>query len=554
MRRLTLLSVLCYAAGIASVALYPRFAQRTYVSENALLPGHAWVSFAAADSAAASTVAAELRQHQQPSWQVVAARMAAAGMDPRVHGNGTAVAGVLRAPRGDGREALALAARLSSPESVGLLLAVAAHLSAQNWLAKDVVVVAAASGPALGAWLDDYVARGARAGALQAAVCLDVPSAIGRAARFRDVNVRLHGANGQLPNLDMLNVVVRIAAKTGFPGRIALDPSSTSPLLAMLPPAQRELAGFMARQAAGLPTGDHAYFTRYRIDAITLTASVPVAAAAAAGAAAAVGQAEFGVLVVGLLRSLNNLLEHLHQSFYFYILIGPMHYLSIAMYSVSIALLLAPLALPILPYISPARPKEKSSQPVADASRASTLRSLVEIVAIHGTCAGLFALALSWISQGLTLVLAVVWPLVTRVVACVVVPWIGRHISTKKPDTSSWRAFSLLPLVVFLATFSLPNFSFCVVAAALVVPPALLFSVPRKPRALHVAALLLLSPEALLVGCSLLLRSANLGGPLAILETLHGHFSAFSTLLFPFALLVYAPMNLCHLRLALWKK
>jgi glycosylphosphatidylinositol transamidase len=78
----------------------------------------------------------------------------------------------------------------------------------------------------------------------------------------------------------------------------------------------------MVNQGLGHATGPHSSFIPYHIDAITLQVS-------------GIGQHDevtMGRIVESLFRSLNNLLEHFHQSFFFYLLLAPKKFVSIGTY------------------------------------------------------------------------------------------------------------------------------------------------------------------------------------------------------------------------------
>ena len=51
----------------------------------------------------------------------------------------------------------------------------------------------------------------ARAGSLQAAINLDMSH-----EKFTHLNVKVEGLNGQLPNLDLFNLVTRLSTKEGL--------------------------------------------------------------------------------------------------------------------------------------------------------------------------------------------------------------------------------------------------------------------------------------------------------------------------------------------------
>jgi glycosylphosphatidylinositol transamidase len=496
--------------------------------------------------------------------------MASLGLESRVlnvsslddDGDGAVVWGILRAPRGDGKEGLALSTHWSadgqgssspgSCDGVGMMLSVAAYLARQNWLAKDVVFVATAHPRGIAEWVAHYVGREARAGALQAALCLDI-ACQARSAAF---SVLLHGLNGQLPNLDMLNAMVRIAGREGADGFVTIEAPAAMARTgvwgaldgALGPYVPRKLVNFMARQALGVPTGDHGWFTKYRVDAVTISTDHPVTSSSVR----AIAQKDVAKHVISLLRSLNNLLEHLHQSFYFYVLTGPSRYLSIAEYSVSLGLLLAPLLFAILPAVwldptSIASIRHEATIPRS--AHLAAFRSLVEVCMIHVVCIGSYAAAFWAIPAGL----AAPWALASLAAAVLllfgVLPTIGNRLAPGGPDGRLWRVFSLVPVAVFLSTFSLVNFSFCALASIITVPLALAFSSPassKSLRLLQIAGALAFSLPSFVLAIAPQLGYTS---PASFLIEVFNQHSNFTTLLFPFAILFYFPMNLAHIRL-----
>lgn len=163
-----------------------------------------------------------------------------------------------------------------------------------------------------------------KSGALQGAVAVDLPFD----HRFSTLHVSYDGINGQLPNLDLFNTAVSIASGqmgigTSLQHMYDHNDSYRKRLETMLKG--------MANQAMGHATGPHSVFIPYHVDAITLTA---------------VGdgwqdEMAFGRTVEGLFRSLNNLLEHFHQSFFFYLLMQTNRFVSIGTYLPSAMLVAA---------------------------------------------------------------------------------------------------------------------------------------------------------------------------------------------------------------------
>ena len=88
------------------------------------------------------------------------------------------------------------------------------------------------------------------------------------------------------------------------------------------PDRLRTIASGILSQAQGVATGPHSAFMPYHVDAITLKT---------------VGdgwhdEMSLGRVTESVFRSINNLLEHLHQSFFFYILMNTNRFVSIGSY------------------------------------------------------------------------------------------------------------------------------------------------------------------------------------------------------------------------------
>lgn len=157
-----------------------------------------------------------------------------------------------------------------------------------------------------------------KSGALQAAVAIDYPAGPW-GHRFDKLHVVYDGINGQLPNLDLLNTAISVAS-----GQMGIGCSIQRMFNTQDRYQDRLETMFrgMISQAWGHASGPHSSFIPYHIDAITLQT---------------VGdgwhdEMSLGRSVEGLFRSLNNLLEHLHQSFFFYLLMNANRFVSIGTY------------------------------------------------------------------------------------------------------------------------------------------------------------------------------------------------------------------------------
>ena len=163
-----------------------------------------------------------------------------------------------------------------------------------------------------------------KSGALQGAIVID--NALNHS--FEKLHIVYDGINGQLPNLDLINTAVSIAAGQMGIG-IALqrmwqhDDSYLERLQTML--------RGMINQGTGHSHGPHSSFFPYHVDAITLQ---PVGHGPQDDMA-------LGRVVESTFRSLNNLLEHFHQSFFFYILMQSDRFVSVGTYLPSAMLVAA---------------------------------------------------------------------------------------------------------------------------------------------------------------------------------------------------------------------
>lgn len=245
---------------------------------------------------------------------------------------GENVYAILQAPRGDATEAIVLVAAWKNIQDEfnrnGLALALALTRYFKRWSlwSKDIILVVppdSRAGPQ--AWVDAYhdahdassvSSLPVKSGALQGAIALDYASE----GRFESVHVVYDGVNGQLPNLDLINSVINIAS-----GQMGMGSS----LQGLHRHSQRYhdnlktvLRG-MLNQALGHAVGPHSAFIPYHVDAITLQ---PV------GSGGWHDEMGLGRLVEGMCRSLNNLLEKLHQSFFFYLLVHKHRFVSIGTY------------------------------------------------------------------------------------------------------------------------------------------------------------------------------------------------------------------------------
>ncbi|KAF2788394.1 Glycosylphosphatidylinositol:protein transamidase, GAA1 component [Melanomma pulvis-pyrius CBS 109.77] len=344
------LSALCILVGVVWLLVLPlnEYSRNTYVSENALLPGQVHTYFTGSEHnifrAYRHEVAAladksvpdrnqRLSEILRSSNLKVATQKYSYATSGRNISNENVYA-ILQGPRADATEAIVLIAAWTNMDGeinhsgVALVLTLARYFKRWSLWSKDIIFLISGdstSGPQ--AWVDAYhdshspdtiEPLSIKSGALQGAIAIDYPAGPW-GHRYDKLHVVYDGVNGQLPNLDLFNTAVSVASGQMGIGctlqRMWKHDDSYKERL------QTMLRG-MISQGLGHASGPHSSFIPYHVDAITLQT---------------VGdgwhdEMSLGRTVESLFRSLNNLLEHLHQSFFFYLLLQANRFVSIGTY------------------------------------------------------------------------------------------------------------------------------------------------------------------------------------------------------------------------------
>ncbi|XP_017881920.2 glycosylphosphatidylinositol anchor attachment 1 protein [Ceratina calcarata] len=362
---------LLYISGIVWILLLalPTFNDNTYFSENALLPGLVTKESNLEQTAKQyyAYLVNEMKRHPDGmpyAW--LAAKLNQLHLDVFTHNftlvypfqelqfTGQNIYGIIRAPRAASTEAIVVSVPfrpihsiyLDTAPSVALLLAFAKFCRKQKYWAKDIIfLITEHEQLGIQAWLDAYhgVTSGnegvlvsgdlpGRAGSIQAAINLEIHS-----TRVSYIDVKIEGLNGRLPNLDLFNLAQNMIAKEGirqsFQRRFDIKYKNKfknwsyhfNTLLMMI-----------MTQATGVPTGNHGLFHRFGIEAITLEGFEK-----AGHQSGDENLYQVGCIIESIVRSLNNLLERFHQSYFFYLLPSTDTYISIGLYIRSLVLIIA---------------------------------------------------------------------------------------------------------------------------------------------------------------------------------------------------------------------
>ncbi|KAG9468221.1 hypothetical protein GDO78_023213 [Eleutherodactylus coqui] len=401
---------------------------------------------------------------------------------------GTNVYGILRAPRAASTESLVLSVPCSegqnNNQAVGLLLSLASYFRGQIYWAKDIIfLVNEHDLIGMEAWLEGYhdvnvtdikssVMMG-RAGAIQAAMSLEISSDV-----ITSFDVVVEGLNGQLPNLDMVNLFLAFCQKNQLlctiQGKLQRNDFDTFPgYLHNL----HTMLLMVLKQGSGRPQGDHGLFLRYHIEAITLRGINSFRQYK-------YDMVTIGETIEGMFRKLNNLSERLHQSYFFYLLPSLSRFVSIGIYMPAIGFIILILILRALDlWIKLSRPETANEDGVAESEpegRPGFLSLATPIVICHATGLSLYYLPV--LSQEMATdhfpvseSEAVVLIAIAIYVAGLALPHNTHRVLTGVGSDQGWmtlKLISLLYLAVQLGCIAVINFSLGFILAITIVPVA----------------------------------------------------------------------------------
>ncbi|KAH9901364.1 Gaa1-domain-containing protein [Cubamyces lactineus] len=376
-RGLPFIRLLLFTVGYLWLLVIPssRLGQGTYIDENALQPGQVNTNWNWGEVHHADRILEDLEQlrDRNASSDEIAlyavSEFEKYGIPARrqrysydtVSGtiNGTNAYAVLQSPRASGTEAIVISSSWLSRtgegdgtlnlRGVSTLLALAGFLKNYSLWAKDLVFVMSDGYlDGMQAWITTYHGEtqpnlkaeplSLQSGVVWTALNIDYPG-----HSFSHLGLFFEGLNGRLPNQDLMNSVSLIARYTGGVPVLVydhIDPREDRNQPSLLPswlpePIKQnsELQEYASRarnvyrhmnyQARGAASGVHGLFHQFRIDAITLFA-VP--------ATGPHGFHALGRILESSLRTCNNLLERLHASFFFYLIVGPGTFMKIGSY------------------------------------------------------------------------------------------------------------------------------------------------------------------------------------------------------------------------------
>ncbi|XP_058778629.1 uncharacterized protein LOC131652702 [Vicia villosa] len=575
-------SFIGFVSGIVALLLLPILAKNTYISENALMPGSANNMLSTQHVLHATEFVNDLTDSVDESHKIIAQYMSALEAEVTYHkfqpqlnqfnplhfftspdsgivskniscsSLGINIAGIIRAPRGDGKESIVLVTpynprKVGSGEalSLGIAYSVFSLLSRVTWLAKDVIWLVADSQygeyAAVDAWLREYQAPAfyeadidnsetcnainelgqspssdrklyggfRRAGTMAAALVIKVAE---QGNRHEDIlNIYPEASNGQMPNLDLINIVnylgvhkrgLRVKVNKMFSlfgskwlntlggileslGQIArnLNPQWKFGISATeYVEGTATLASSLYLQGLGVPTGPHGAFRDYQVDAITLEISPKVSPDKMISRSRNEFILRGGRLIEGVVRSINNLLEKFHQSFFLYLLTSSSKFVSVGVYMIPFALLVAPLPIVAGSLYAEASKSTSSTEVVVSHKSWKWLNSARKVLAIHlwGAVVSLLPYFLYHIPNSTPTTNFTVWGLLSAFSLLILYFILGSPIfesSTSQPEKGEWaslKSVTISTAFIGLSLMSVINFATAEIGALLIVPICLM--------------------------------------------------------------------------------
>ncbi|CCF56850.1 hypothetical protein KAFR_0B05550 [Kazachstania africana CBS 2517] len=330
---LPLFSKIIALISLISIAILPIDGQyrNTYISENALMPSQAYSYFRETEwnilrgyrTQVENMVDLPLTERND----IMETWLNDIGAKTDTHNNST-IYGIFHSPRGDGTEAIVLAIPWHNSEGQfntgGAALGVSLARFFWRWpiWSKNIIVVFSEdTGASLRSWVEAYhTSLDLTGGSIEAAVILDYAS---ESDFFDYVEIHYDGLNGELPNLDLVNIAVSITEHEGMKVSLHGLPREELEERSLWSRFKMLLRSIKDSSLAGIkkPHGNEA-FSGWRIQALTLKAC----------GEGGIDITTFGRIPEAMFRSINNLLEKFHQSFFYYLLLAPRNFVSISSY------------------------------------------------------------------------------------------------------------------------------------------------------------------------------------------------------------------------------
>jgi len=397
---------------------------------------------------------------------------------------------IIRAYRATPAEAILIMIplRQSHINSLAIVLAFTKYANQQIYWARDIIFVFVDGGSPFGAesWLSAYHgykhpfytrnkndSNGLQAhgGAIIGAVVIDVIGSV-----FSQVEVQYGMMNGGLPNLDLVNLFI-----------LLIDKAGTRPSLYGIKHRHKLERSFYDYNAAAQTLIRAAFtqsfveyeslgslFGNYGLNAVTLRARQSTGSSSGE-AAMVVNLMDMTQILEGGVRSLNNIIEKFHQSYFMYLLPTTHKFISIAYYMPLIGLMVAPfLFLGLREWIAMNR------------IVGITAQSLFTLFFTHLIAAAFYSLQLALYNKvvllgvaealGIITIFPEIGPMVIAELS-VLFPLLPLYLMNRVDTTNfhSARFFMSLEMVLFTVSISIFHFNLAAILCLMLLP-LLMFS------------------------------------------------------------------------------
>lgn len=340
-RLLPIISFVCALCSCIWLAVLPLDGnyRRTYISENALMPAQVTSYFRESEWNFVRGYRDELRHYGHISIEaknnMVEEWLQDIGIKTGYHhiedeNTPDTLYGIMHAPRGDDTEAMVLAVPWITSDNqynlggASLGLALMKYFTRMSIWSKNIILVFPKDGhTSLRSWVEAYhTSLDMTGGSIEAAIVMEYP---GDADRVDYYEINYEGLNGQLPNLDLLNTANQVGYQENLHCSIQGVPGHLVTLNTYFSRLKTFVKGIISLAMAGLtkPVNGCESFSGWQIQAFTIRAK---------GTKGPADITQFGRIIDSTFRSVNNLLEKFHQSFFFYLLLSPRLFVSIGTY------------------------------------------------------------------------------------------------------------------------------------------------------------------------------------------------------------------------------
>ncbi|KAI5969751.1 GAA1 [Candida margitis] len=310
-----------------------------YISENALMPGQVTSYFRESEWNIVRGYRHEIKQlEQKPIEQrneVITQWLQDLGLPVSRHHNGftnDTIYSIMHASRGENTEAMALVVPWINSDNefnegaMALGMALMRYFQRISVWSKNIILVVPPDGKqSLRSWVNAYhTSLDDTAGSIEAAIIMEYGK---QGDNFQYYDMFYEGLNGQLPNLDLLNTANQIGQHEGISSSVQ---GISDRAINFTNRLKTLFAGILRLVVAGSrDVHGHEAFSGWQIQAFTIKAK----------GSQGHDVTQFGRIIDSTFRSVNNLLEKFHQSFFFYLMLSPKHFVSIGTYLPSAVML-----------------------------------------------------------------------------------------------------------------------------------------------------------------------------------------------------------------------